>query len=237
MRIKKKETVAVLLTGGSGVRFGSEKQFALVLGKPLMSFALEELGKSDLIDEIFIVAKKDTIEKTRQIAMDYGNKKVKAIISGGKTRQESSYLALNYLKEYGLSDDSIVLIQDGDRPNLTQQMIKENVESAKLNKAAVTSIKVTNSVFISSNGYAVEKYLNRNEIYIAQTPQTFSFSLIYKAHQKGKNKKIDGITDDASLVRTLNKDVAIVKGNEKNIKINYVEDLQLFEKMKGEELL
>ncbi|HAS56704.1 MAG TPA: 2-C-methyl-D-erythritol 4-phosphate cytidylyltransferase [Firmicutes bacterium] len=236
MKIKKKANVAILLTGGSGIRFGSEKQFALALGKPLMSFALEELGKSELIDEIFIVAKKETIEKTKQIALTYGNKKVKAIISGGKTRQESGYIALKYLKEYGLSDDSIVLIQDGDRPNLNQQLIKENIESARINKAVVTAIKVTNSIFVSSNGYEVNKYLNRNEIYIAQTPQTFLFSLIYKAHKKGNKKQSEGITDDASLVKQLKKDVAIVKGNEKNIKINYPKDLQLFEKMKGEEL-
>lgn len=231
MKEKIKKNVALVLVGGSGERFGKEKQFVLALGKPLMAFPIEELGKSPYIDEIIVVSKKDCLEKSAAIARKFGNGKVKAVIAGGKTRQESSYKGVKYIVDSNYSLDSIVLIQDGDRPNLTQQMIKENIESAKINKACVTAIKEPNSVFVSSNDYEVSSYLDRNEIYQAQTPQTFNLGLIYKAHKNGYGHK--GVSDDASLVKLLKKDVAIVAGDKNNIKINYVSDLNYFEYIKG----
>ena len=231
MKSKLKKTIALVLVGGSGERFGKEKQFVLALNRPLMSFAIEELGLSPYIDEIVLVGKKGTLNKTLEIGKAYANNKLKAVIEGGKTRQESSYKGVKFLIDSGFSSDSIVLIQDGYRPNITQEMIKENVESAKINKAAVTAIKEPNSVFISNNDYKVNSYLDRNEIYEAQTPQTFELGLIYKAHLKGDKRK--GISDDASLVRLLKKDIAIVPGDKNNIKINYVSDLNYFEYIKG----
>lgn len=226
------KNIALVLAGGSGERFGSPtpKQFISMCGKPLICHCLLSLQESPLIDEIYIVAKGGTLEKTQQIAHEYQLTKVKAVITGGNTRKESCFKGLSYLRRIKVDPDDIILICDGDRPNLPLSLIRENVESAKTYGAAVTAITATDSIFYSEAGALVDHYVPRSMMFQAQTPQTFRFSIIYAAHKKAKaNVKYDLYTDDASLVAALTKTkIAIVEGSKENIKVNTPQDEAIF---------
>ena len=151
MKSKLKKTIALVLVGGSGERFGKEKQFVLALNRPLMSFAIEELGLSPYIDEIVLVGKKGTLNKTLEIGKAYANNKLKAVIEGGKTRQESSYKGVKFLIDSGFSSDSIVLIQDGDRPNITQANILKYFFHFSLSLLPISSLYVIHIIPTTEN--------------------------------------------------------------------------------------
>ena len=199
-------------------------------GMPLMCHCLTSLQESPLIDEIYIVAKKGTLEQTEKLAHDYHFTKVKAVIEGGDTRKKSGYRGLCYLRKLKQDPDSIVLICDADRPILPLSLIEENVLAAKEYGAAVTAITATDSIFYSRSGALVNEYMPRRMVYQAQTPQTFRFGVIFKAHRKAAlSRKYDLYTDDASLVSALmHVKVAIVAGSKENIKINTPQEEALF---------
>lgn len=222
-----KKNIAILLLGGSGLRFGGDtpKQFLPVGGRALFCYPLSVLAASPEVEEILLVAKKGTEEKARELASPFANGKLGPIVTGGASRKESVRNALEFLSLRKESEDSLVLIQDGDRPELTESLIKRNYEVAKAKGAAVTAIPCSDSIFLSQNKEDVDRYWNRDLVYRAQTPQTFRFALILEAHRQGKEA-----TDDASLVRSLGKEVGIVLGSEENLKINTPSDLEFWKK-------
>ena len=226
------QNIALVLAGGSGERFGSPtpKQFLPMCGMPLMCHCLTSLQECPLIDEIYIVGKKGTLEQTEKLIHDYHLAKAKAVIEGGDTRKKSAYRGLCYLRKLKLEPDAIVLICDADRPNLPQSMIEENILAAREYGAAVTAINATDSIFYSRSGALVNEYMPRRMVYQAQTPQTFRFGIIYKAHRKAAmSPKYDLYTDDASLVSAImHVHVAIVAGSKENIKINTPQEEAIF---------
>ncbi len=219
--------IGIALFGGLGIRFGSQlpKQFLDCGGKPLMAYVLEAFEQAKEIDEIIVVCHPEYREKTEEVIRELGIAKVSAIIPGGEARSDSSWAALSYLKESGLSKDAIVLIQDGDRPALDQELIKENILAAEKEGAALTAIPSHDTCFLSNSGQAMDSSLPRKEVYRAQTPQSFRFGLIYEAYQHAQGKEF---TDDASVALLSGHRPAIVLGNEDNIKINYPQDLAQF---------
>ncbi len=230
------KTVAVVLAGGSGERFGEKtpKQFIAMGGKPLMMHCLLALQSSSLIDEIYVVSAKGYLDKTRDLLQSYHIAKAKAVIEGGATRKESSYRALLYLRRLRIDPDSYVLICDADRPNLTEDLIQRNVEAAKQTGAAVTAKQATDSILYSRQGAIVSEYFPRRMVFQAQTPQTFRFDIIFSAHKKAnRSKEYDLYTDDASLVKALTSaKVAIVEGSNQNLKINTKDDEATFISMR-----
>ena len=219
------ERIAILLIGGSGTRFGGKtpKQLFPILGKPLFCYALETLNRSSSVDAIYLVVKEGTLSDVKESAQAY--EKIQGYILGGGSREDSVDNAISFLEKEGASGNALVLIQDGDRPNLTERMIEENFQKASVCGAAVTAMPCSDSVFCSEDGETVSRYLNRNEIYQAQTPQTFRFSLLKKALRSAT-----GATDDASRALLFGAKPAIVRGESQNYKINTEEDMERFRK-------
>ena len=152
--------------------------------------------------------------------------KVKAVVAGGATRQQSVFAGLQTLEKLNASNEDVVLIHDGARPYVSKEIILNNIKTAKENDAAITVIKSTDSVLMSKQGKVVDSYLNREEIYNCQTPQSFKYGLILEAHKLAKEEGILDASDDACLVIRMNKKVSIVLGDVNNKKITYKEDLQ-----------
>lgn len=230
----KKSCYAILLLGGNGARFGGEtpKQFLPVKEKPLFRYAYDCLNSSKQIDGIVLVARQEDKETLKGYI---GNdSKLLGIVVGGKTRQESSYNGVHFLKEQGLKEDDIVLILDADRPELSFELIEENIKLVNEKGAAVTVSPSINSILLGKDGI-VSSYLDRSMVYNVETPQSFAFGLISKAHEKALE---DGFkaTDDASLVARLGHEVALVINSRPNPKITVKEDLELYAAMKGERL-
>ena len=212
--------IAVIVAGGVGSRVSSlnmPKQFAVVEGKTIMEHTLAVFANSKLIDKIVLVTNEHYLEETKQIVSKFS--KEITIVKGGKTRQQSVYRALESLR---CDDDDIVLIHDCARPLVTEDILQRSIDEAKLNGVAITAIKTKDSI-ASEN-----KYEDRNRLYNIQTPQTFKFGLILKAHKKAQEKGIDNATDDGQLVKDLGHEIHLVEGNNNNFKITDELDLELF---------
>lgn len=225
------EQVAVLLLGGKGERFSSTtpKQFITMGQTPLFIYAAKALEASKKITKIVYVYPDGYLDLTKNLLAQYGlSKKPCLFVLGGDSRQESCFLGLSKLKKDGLSDDSLVIVLDGDRPNLTQKYIDDNLANALEFGASVTAIKSSDSVAISKVPALIDGYIPRNEVYLLQTPQAFRFSLLFEAEEEAK-KTGKKYTDEGSLVLALRKVAPrIVEGDKANIKITVPEDLNFF---------
>jgi 2-C-methyl-D-erythritol 4-phosphate cytidylyltransferase len=230
--IEKTERAAVLLLGGSGERFNSDKpkQFTLIGGKLLFLYPLEKLEKNEKVEGIVLVAPKDYLAFVAKTVQELGFRKVLAVIEGGATRQDSSRRATDYLRDKGLPFPSLILIHDAARPNINDRLIEEGYAKAILDGASVTALASSDSVAISKDGATISEYQDRSKVYNLQTPQTFALSLLYAAHEKAFAAH-HLYTDDGSLVLAeTGVAPAIVEGDKKNIKITTVEDLGVFRK-------
>ena len=223
--------VAIALFGGSGERFGSPepKQFIMLGDAPMMIVTLRGLSSCKEVDEIYVVARGDTMKRTHELISEYQVRKVKAIIPGGKSREESVEAALRYLDRIRLDYDDLVLIQDGDRPNVDPDIVRANYEAAFESDAAVTALPATDSILYSELGLEVNSYKPRSTIFYAQTPQTFRFGLVLRCFDYARrHKKLDMFTDDASLVKSCGHKVKIVPGKKSNVKITTKLDLAVY---------
>ena len=219
--------ICVALFGGTGERFGAPypKQFVKLDDAPMLIVTLRGLSKCVDIDEIYVVAEPSSRNDVYNLILANQIKKVKAIMRGGATRQESARIALDFLKKSGTPADAIVMIADGDRPCVDPEIVHKCFVAAEAAGASVTAIPMTDSVLVSKDGKLVSDYLDRTQVYAVQTPQTFLFSLIYKAHHKFRNVPV---TDDASLVQKLGKDIALVMGSKDNVKITVPDDVAAY---------
>lgn len=214
---------AILLSGGVGKRVGSNipKQFLKIGNKKIIEYSYEKLINN--VDFLVIVSHKDYIEETKKI---FNDKKKILIVEGGETRQLSVFNGLNALK--GINNLDLVVIHDSARPFFSIDLLYKCIDTAKINDSAIPAIKESNTVAYVENNKVFE-YLDRNKIYLIQTPQVFKYDVIFGAHKIAFDKRKFDYTDDSQIIRLINKDPFIVEGEEKNIKITNKFDILLAE--------
>lgn len=222
---------AIVLAAGSGSRMKSKtkKQFMEIKGKPVIWYSLFEFEKSR-VDEIILVTGKEDIDYCKkEIVEKYNLKKIKNVVAGGSERYESVY---NGLKEV---TGNIVLIHDGARPLINNEIIERSIEGTIKSDACVVGVPVKDTIKrANKEGYIIDTP-NRSELWITQTPQSFKTDLVKMAYKKMKEKLEKGnttlnITDDAMVVEefTTNQ-VRFVQGDYKNIKVTTPEDIDIAE--------
>ncbi len=221
--------IAIILAAGSGSRMNNivPKQFINVNNKPLMIYPLETFSKCDLIDQIIVVTSKDYILKVNDYIKEFNINKVSKVIEGGSTRQKSVFNALTYLKQNNVNGDDNILIHDSARVLVSNEIIINNIKALEKFNAVDSVIPMTDSCIKSLDGIKITSLLKRSELYLSQTPQSFKFDTIYKAHENIKNLKDFEITDDCSLVLKLNEEVYLTEGSKLNFKVTTNEDLLL----------
>lgn len=226
--------IAIIFAGGSGVRMGAglPKQFIEVNGKPIIIHTLDIFEDSSQIDQIYISCKEDYIEKLEKMIKRFQIDKVKAIVPGGSSALDSVYKALVRAKQDN-SDDSIILIHDGVRPCINDDVIKSNIESVKEFGSAITSTPLFETPILSKDGKHVDELPNRAISYRAQAPQSFYLGEVLKAHEliRKDNPKYEGIIDTCTLMKNTNHDIVLVAGPRSNIKVTTPEDLFVFKAM------
>lgn len=219
------KTTAIVLAGGRGTRMNSKtpKQYLDICGKPVLYYSLKAFEDSE-VQEIILVTGKDDLDYCRtQIVEKYGLHKVSAIVEGGRERYDSVY---NGLKLAGSSD--YVLIHDGARPFLTQQIISDNILAVQTKNACVTGVPSKDTVKLSDGQGCVADTPDRSRVWIVQTPQTFAVPVIREAYDKIMQMDCAHVTDDAMVVETaLGLPVYFVMGDYRNIKITTPEDLKV----------
>ena len=219
--------IALVPAAGMGTRMGASinKQYLLLAGKPILAHTLELLQQADCIDEIYPIVPLAEIDYCRiHIVEQYGFTKVRQIIAGGAERQHS---VLNGLRAIDAAADDIIIIHDGVRPFVPLAVLQRALELAREYDGAVVAVPVKDTVKVVRNAFAVATP-PRETLWLAQTPQTFRYSVIMAAHELAEAEGFSG-TDDASLLERLDKKVHIVIGDYRNIKITTPEDLILAE--------
>ena len=225
--LKLKYCGAVIVAAGSASRMGGiDKVMAPLKGEPMICHTVRTFQNCDAVKELVIVTREDLIVPISDLCREFP--KVKAVVVGGKNRQESVSMGLN-----ALSDKvKLAAIHDGARPLVSWQLIDLVVRMAHNYGAAAPGVPVKDTVKVVEGGL-VKETPDRSRLRAVQTPQVFDFDLIRGALKKAK---LDGaeLTDDCSAIERMNMTVRIVDGEETNIKVTTPMDLKLAEMLMEE---
>jgi 2-C-methyl-D-erythritol 4-phosphate cytidylyltransferase len=222
------KVIALVPAAGMGKRMGAEinKQYLLLAGKPILAHTLQVFEDAPFIDDVYVITPEAEIPYCREHVVErHGLTKVRDIVPGGAERQHSVMNGL--LAVAGASDDDVVLIHDGVRPFVPVRVLERAVEVARSHDGALVAVPAKDTIKVVVNGI-VRETPPREELWLAQTPQAFRYSVIRAAHEIAAAEMFLG-TDDASLVERMGKDIHIVMGDYRNIKITTPEDLVLAE--------
>lgn len=218
----------VIVSAGRGSRMKADinKQFLKIRGKEVIAHTIDKFYNNKNIGEIIIVVREDEKEFFKANIIDkYGYKNIK-IAFGGQERQDSVYNGLKVLDK----NCEIVLIHDGARPFVTDEIIEKSIKCAKKYNCAIVGVPVKDTIKIVNENNDVCDTPNRNTLWSIQTPQVFDYSLIMNAHEKAKADEYYG-TDDSMLMEYLGYNVKVVEGSYNNIKITTPEDLKIAEEI------
>ena len=217
------KTIALILAAGKGLRFGDRipKQFRVVHNRPLLAWTIRQFEKAAMVDEIVIIVAEDYLIYTNEkIVNRFEFGKVAKIVPGGETRRES---VLRGLKSLPIST-GFVAIHDGARPLTFAEDIDRVIAAAHKERAAILARPIMDTVKRVEQDFILAT-LDRERLYLAETPQVFQYDLILSAHEGCGDSEI--VTDDSVLVERLGFKVKMVKSAKYNIKITTEEDLSL----------
>jgi 2-C-methyl-D-erythritol 4-phosphate cytidylyltransferase len=213
----------LILFSGSGERCKKDipKQFIKIGKKTIIEHTIEVFEENKYIDEIILVCNPLFRNLMEEILSNNKYKKIIALLDGGKTRRESSYIGTDFIKDEGSS----VLIHDGVRPFLSQRIIEDCIKALETYDAVAAGVPCVDTIIKVNDEHFIEDIPQRKYLMRIQTPQGFKTGLIKKAHSLALNDMVE-FTDDCGLVVKYKlAPVYVVPGEEKNIKITYKEDL------------
>ncbi len=226
-------TAAIVLAAGQGKRMKSkvQKQFLLLEGRPVIWYALHAFEESSVNDVILVTGAGEIAYCQKEIVEKYGFSKVSAIVAGGKERYHSVYEGLKALGErLSYSDEDCVLIHDGARPFVDEPMIERIVSDIYKYGAAVAGMPSKDTVKLADADGFASVTPDRAKVWMIQTPQGFTYSLIRAAYDKmmSREKYQQGVTDDAMVVETMTEHkVRLTEGSYRNIKVTTPEDMEI----------
>ena len=214
------KVTAIIVAAGEGKRFGFSKQFALLRGRSVLDRCLEIFEAHKKVTAIVLVLK--DVGLKNEYLKRY--RKVVAVAKGGKRRQDS---VLSGFHQVDTEKAEIVLVHDGVRSFVSENLIDRVIEAAQKAGAAVPAVPVEDTIKLVE-GDEVSRTLDRKQLLRVQTPQGFSYQILKAALDKAKEENFYG-TDEASLAERIGKKVMVVQGDHKNIKITTPEDLKIAE--------
>ena len=217
------KNIVILLASGTGSRVGADcpKQFIKINDKYLLEYSLETFNNHLNIDEIVIVCHPDFLDLVKKIVQN-GYYKVKSIVQGGDTRQESVNNGLFSID----IEEANVLIHDSARPFVTTLMIDNVIGALTHHTAVSTVLPATDTMFVLDEAHCVDLIPNRSSLSRVQTPQGFYLNTIRKAHYLAQKDNLNLATDDCSLVKYYNLgEIFTVAGDERAFKVTTPVDL------------
>ena len=212
---------AVIVAAGESQRMGGvDKVLALLGGKPVLARTIDAFQNCSSIDQIVVVLSEPNLEPGKQLVAEQGWSKVTDVCAGGRRRQDSVVAGLSRLKNCHW-----VVIHDGARPLLTEDLISRGLTEARETGAAVAAVPVTDTIKVAGDDRIVHQTPPRQNLWAVQTPQVFGYHIIAEAYRRANGE----VTDDASLVEQLGYRVKLYMGSYDNIKITTPDDLVLAE--------
>ena len=208
----------VVAAGKSSRMAGVDKTFVPVLGKPLVAHTLSHFEVSLLVSEVILVLAAGEMGRGKQLVQELNLRKVSNVCAGGQRRQDSVRNGLESLQPC-----QWVMVHDGARPCLGQQVLERGLDAVQETGAAVAGVPVKDTVKVVSPHRIVLHTPHRETLWAAQTPQIFRYDLLIEAHRKCT----DTFTDDAAMVESLGYPVKMFLGSHENIKVTTPEDLAI----------
>jgi 2-C-methyl-D-erythritol 4-phosphate cytidylyltransferase len=222
---------ALIFAGGAGRRMhsaGKPKQFLELHGKPIIIHTLEHFDRHPEIDAIAVVCIAGWIDYLKDLLIRFHIKKVRWIVPGGETSQESTRAGLGILEANCDPRDTIVLIHDGVRPLITEKLISDNIAAVKEYGNAITAAPAIETIITVDDNEDVTELIDRQSCRLARAPQSFYLSDIIAMHQKAMADNYDKMIDSASLMIHYGVKLHLVEGPAENIKITTPSDFYIF---------
>jgi len=222
-------TVALITAGGTGQRMGQDipKQFLHIQDKPIIIHTLERFQNNPQIDAIILVTLPHWFDFVTAYSKQFGITKLKWMVEGGETGQESIYNGLSKLHEE-CPEDTIVMIHDGNRPMVDNDIICDSLSVFKRYGSAIAVIPCTEAVFKSTDRYSSKISVPRSELYRTQTPHTYTLQAAFWAYTQARERGITNSTAICTLMNELGQTIYFSKGSEKNIKLTTMDDIEIF---------
>lgn len=221
--------VALLTAAGSGTRMqlNIPKQFIHVDDKPVIIYTMEAFQNHPSIDAIIVVTIDAWSDVLWAYARQFGITKLKWVVPGGATGQESIRKGLDVLKQE-LSDQDVVMVHDGNRPLVSSQIISDSLATFSKYGCAVAAIPCTEVVFESDDGLSSMVSTERERLLRTQTPHTYRLGDLYGAHLEAESRGLTNTAASCMLMKELGRMTYFSKGSEENLKITTPEDLKIF---------
>ena len=222
--------VALLTAAGTGSRMGQDipKQFMHVENKPIIIHTMEAFQKHPSVDAIIVVTLPAWIDVLKAYARQFNITKLRWVVSGGQSGQESIYNGLNTLKAE-LDEETIVMVHDGNRCMVSGEIISDSLATFKQHGSAVAAIPCVEAVFRSEDdGHSSTISIPREQLFRTQTPHTYTSGKLLWAHEEAKKRGITSTAASCTLMQQLGEVVYFSKGSEENLKITTVEDMMIF---------
>ena len=209
---------AIIPAAGSGERFGEEKQFKLLSGRPLFFHTLKLFLQSDYIDEIIVAVPSANVDSTHRDVLSMSAGKPVKVVAGGTRRQDSVKNGIDVSD----SDSTLVCVHDAARPFVTEDLIQRSIAACEFADGTVVGIPSKDTVKFSENGL-VKETLDREKIWLAQTPQCFHKNKLLQALYYAETENLTG-TDESALMEAMGFSIKLVEGDSNNFKITTKDD-------------
>lgn len=223
--------IAIVIAGGSGHRMGQDipKQFINVYDKPVIIYTLESFQKHPQIDAIEVVCIDGWHDVLKAYAKQFGITKLKWVVNGGQTGQESIRNGV-YNLEGVLKDDDVVIIHDGIRPLVDESVLSDVILKCNRYGNAVTSMPYNEQIFVIDDEISTVKYIPRETLRRVSTPQAYKFGKVDRAYHEAFEKKIGiyGSSYTNTMMVELGERLYFAAGSDKNIKLTTKDDLEMF---------
>ncbi len=222
--------IAMIIAGGRGVRTHQDipKQFLNIQDKPVIVYTMQAFQKHPEIDAVLTVCINGWQEILWAYAHQFNITKLKWVTAGGDNGQASIHNGLVELEKHCTGDD-IVLIHDGIRPNVSQEIISNCIAECRLHDSAVTVIPCAEAMLLrNEDKNSSSELIERDMLARTQTPQAFPLKKLLWAHGEAEKRGIDNSTATCTLMVELGEEVHFCPGSEKNIKITTTEDIEIF---------
>lgn len=223
--------IAVIVAGGVGCRMGLSipKQFVEVNNKPILIYTLENFQNNDDIDAIEVVCVEGWEDKLAEYVKEYKITKVKWLITGGGSVQESIRKGIVNLKGH-CADDDIIIIHDGIRPLVDSIVLTNVIEICNKYGNAVSSLPYNEQIFIKKDEISTGEYIPREKLARVMTPQAYRFKKLFDCYETAFEKEIGiyGSSYTNTMMVELGETLYFAEGSDKNIKLTTPADLELF---------
>nr|WP_304429686.1 IspD/TarI family cytidylyltransferase [uncultured Acetatifactor sp.] len=224
--------IALLTAAGTGSRMHLDvpKQFLYIEGKPVILYTMEAFQRHPQIDAVIVATLENWQDTVWAYARDFRISKLKWVVVGGDTCQESIQKGIEELRRHCKEDD-VVMVHDGNRPFVSEEMISDSLATFRKYGSAVAAMRCVEAIFRSSNGKTSHDSIPREQLYRTQTPHTYTLGKLLWAHERAAELKIENSTATCVLMQMLGEEIFFSKGSEKNIKLTTQDDLDIFRAM------